>query len=168
MTSNTTVTSRTRTPHAARLRDDALLQLLGSGMSATEAAADIGCSVASVYRRLRQPAFRARLTAARADRYKPILSLLLGEMPNNLAVLRGIRDSLTAADGARIRAVDSLISATFKTIDLCDVMTRLEALEAALDDRDADGPDDGDDAARDDADARESTGGDARDDGPTA
>src|SRR5690242_12345298 len=104
---NTTSADITSAPETSY--DDALINCLAGGKSATEAAAAIGKSVTTVYRRLRDPLLQARLAEAKAALFAPLAAKATGQIGGALDFLIGVVGDATADTRSRIQAAKTLI-----------------------------------------------------------
>jgi hypothetical protein len=108
--------------------EDALLQALACGASAETAARQCQISARSVYRRLKDPAFRAKLQALRADmvqRSSGLLTAAAGEAVRTLLSLQ--KESVAPA--VRLGAARAVIELGIKVRELADLEARIVALE---------------------------------------
>jgi hypothetical protein len=98
----------------AQQRDERLIEMLATGHSVAQAAADVGCAVSTVYRKLALPGFAAKLAAARAERWRPRESRLLSEFDRSLDVMIAIRDDETTHRSTRLRAAQAVADLTLR------------------------------------------------------
>lgn len=110
--------------------DDALIALLVAGRTSTEAAAALGMSVSTVYGRLRNPLFRARLGEARAELWRPDAELLRSEVRRSVHRLVALRDDPGGHPSTQARCAIALVELATKINDLVDTAPRLAAVEA--------------------------------------
>lgn len=113
-------------------KDELLVSLLTAGTTPTAAATQVGCGVSTVYRRLREPGFKAALHAARAGLWQPDAERLRGEVSRSIDRLVLLRDSERSHPSTQLRAAVAIIDLATKLHDLVDTGPRIAALEAAL------------------------------------
>jgi hypothetical protein len=118
--------------------DRRLIGLLSAGHTVTDAAAAVGLSATTVYRRQRRPAFRAALTDARAASFRVPVAAAMAAVPKCVDRLVSIVQSDTAHPSSVIRAAEALLNAAFKLDEHVSVLTRLSALEGEVMVREAD------------------------------
>ena len=107
--------------------DDLLAAALAAGKSTQDAATAAGVAERTVYRRLIDPAFKARVTELRGAMLATAAGRLADGMGEAASVLRAL---LTDADAnIRFRAAGKLIELGVKVIELTDLEQRLAALE---------------------------------------
>ena len=97
-------------------RDRALVALLASGQSKTEAAAQLGVSVETAYRRSRKPAFRAALSDARRAAFARPAANALAVLPLGIERLKSIVSDDEAPLSAVIRATEALANITVRLL----------------------------------------------------
>jgi hypothetical protein len=98
--------SRRPTPESL---DTLILTTLLCGQTITATAEIVGCSRATIERRLQDPAFRQQLEEARTDMLHAVQSKLGYEAMRSVEVLAQIRDNPRATAGARVRAADRIL-----------------------------------------------------------
>ncbi len=111
--------------------DDQLLAALACGATAEAAARSAGVSASTVQRRLREPAFRARLQALRSDvveRSAAALSASGTEAVKTLLAL--MKDTSPAA--VRLGAAKAVLELGVRLREAAELEQRLAALEAQL------------------------------------
>ncbi len=96
----------------------------------TEIALSINRSTECVYRRLRTPAVRVALADARMEDVQPLLDQARNEVQSSITTLAAIRDNAQSAT-ARIRACEAILGWWRSLLELCEILPRLAALEAA-------------------------------------
>jgi transposase len=114
-----------------RYADDALVLALACGASAEAAAQKCGVSLKTAYRRLADPAFRAKLDAARADMVQRATAMLTA------AAMEAVKTLLDLQGGkqppaTRLGAAKSILEIGNKLRTENDLVARLEAAERAL------------------------------------
>jgi hypothetical protein len=114
-----------------RRADDALILALACGAQVEAAAAKAGVSSATAFRRLKEPAFKARLDAARAEmvaRATAMLTAAAMEAVKTLLDLQGHKQP----PATRLGAARSVLELGSKLRTENDLAARLEAAERAL------------------------------------
>jgi hypothetical protein len=117
--------------------EDALLLALACGVTVEAAAKQCQLSDRTIYRRLEEPEFCARLQAIRADMVKrasAMLTAAAGEAVRTLLALQ--KESVAAA--VRLGAARAILEIGIKLRELVDVETRLAVVEARI--QELDGP----------------------------
>lgn len=121
-----------KTPGVGRKRaDDALILALACGAQVEAAAAKAGVSSATAFRRLKDPEFKARLDAARADmvtRATAMLTAAAMEAVKTLLDLQGTKQP----PATRLGAAKSVLEIGNRLRTEVDLAARLGALERAL------------------------------------
>ena len=112
--------------------DDVLIQHLAAGHTVSQAAGAVALSTQTVYRRLRDPLFRAKLAEARAAVLQPVVARTMAEVGKSLDRLVAIRDDEDAAPSSRVRAAVAIIETALKLNNAVVVELRLASIEAAL------------------------------------
>jgi hypothetical protein len=110
-------------------RDRAMIAGLASGKTPTEAAAELGISAPTVYRRLSDPAFTAQLAVAKATAWAPEASELRREFRRSVAHMVTVRDNPDVHDGTRLRAAQAICDLALRVAESTDRDVRLAALE---------------------------------------
>ncbi len=110
--------------------DAALIAALAGGSTAEGAATVAGVGVATVYRRLKEPVFRAQVDDARAALIAAAVARLGAASTRAVATLEG----LLAADSEPVRlgAARAILDAALKWREHEDLTERVAALEAHL------------------------------------
>lgn len=109
--------------------EDALLLALACGATVEAAGRQCDLTERTVYRRLREPAFKARLQELRADmvrRSAGMLTAAAGEAVRTLLSLQ--KDS--APPAVRLGAARAVLELGIKVRELADLEVRIAALEA--------------------------------------
>jgi transposase len=119
--------------HKLRKADDALLLALACGLNAEQAAKQVGVSVSTAYRRLDDPAFRARLDELRRDMLSRASAMLTAAA---VEAVRTLADLLKPANGpsVRLNAARSVLEHGVKLRGLVEVEGQLADLEARVKD----------------------------------
>jgi hypothetical protein len=88
--------------------DDLLAEHLAAGSSYADAAAAAGCSLNTVKRRMRDSAFRGRVTEARVEFAERVRATLLGQAVNAAGILAGLALSANS-ESVRLAAARSIL-----------------------------------------------------------
>jgi hypothetical protein len=111
--------------------EEALVLALACGATVESAARQCEVSERTAYRRLKEPAFRARVQEARAEMVKRsagMLTAAAGESVRTLLVLQ--KDSAPAA--VRLGAARAVLELGIKVRELVELEARIAALEAQV------------------------------------
>jgi hypothetical protein len=110
--------------------DAALLAALTAGKATEDAAAAVGVSARTAYRRLADPAFRQRLAEAQAQ----LVAQALGKvMASATAAATTLEQLLTAeSETVRLGAARTILELGTKVRENSDLAARLQALERLL------------------------------------
>ena len=111
--------------------DDALLLALACGASPEAAAQKCGVSLKTAYRRLRDPKFRARLDAARADMVSRATAMLTAAAMEAVKTLLDLQGS-KQPPATRLGAAKSVLEIGNRLRSEVDLAGRLQALERAM------------------------------------
>jgi transposase len=114
-----------------RKADDALVLALACGLSAEQAAKQVGVSAATVRRRLDDPAFQSRLVELRGEMLERAAAMLTAAAVESV---RTLADLLKPANGpaTRLTAARSILEHGVKLRSLVEVESRLSDLEERL------------------------------------
>jgi hypothetical protein len=96
------------------IRDTALVGALLRGDSYDVAAHTARCSKSTVVRRMRDPEFRRKLNALRAEVLARVTDILAAETLASVATLAAVRDDPAVVPTARVRAACALLDAAAK------------------------------------------------------
>jgi hypothetical protein len=108
--------------------DETLVALLAGGMTRQAAAARLGVGERTVYRRLEDPAFRAKIDEARADMRARTAAMLTAA---GVTAAETLVTLLAAeADGIKLAAAVRIIELGSKLRESEELETRVAALEA--------------------------------------
>lgn len=113
-----------------RPEDVKLLDALTAGGTNREAAAMLGESESSVYRRLRNPAVRAALAARRETLFQHHAALTAVETRKAIEKFAAIRDDPESTTDQKIDACARICDLALKLRNEVDILPRLAALEA--------------------------------------
>jgi len=118
--------------HAGRRRaDDALILALTCGATVEAAAAKAGVGPTTAYRRLRDPAFKTRLDAARADMVQRATAMLTAAAMEAVKTLLDLQ-AAKQPPASRLGAAKSILEIGNRLRTEVDLAARLEAAERAL------------------------------------
>ena len=114
-----------------RKTDATFITALACGASVEAAARKAGMSERTAYRRLAEPAFRDRVTQARADTAQRLSNLLTA------AGLEGVKTLVTLQDASypppvRLRAAEATVELGLKLREESDLIRRFGGLEQAV------------------------------------
>ena len=118
-------------PTGRRRADDRLVLALAGGDTVEAAAAKAGVSLTTTYRRLKDPAFRARLDAARSDMVRQATALLTAAATEAVNTLLDLQ-SKDSPPPTRLGAARSVLEMGSRLRTENDLVARLEAAERAL------------------------------------
>ena len=108
--------------------DSALVAALAGGATVEAAAGAVGVGVATVYRRLKEPAFRAQIDAARSEMIGRAVARLAGA---STAAADRLRALLTAeSESVQLAAARSILDLGLKLREHEELAARVAALEA--------------------------------------
>jgi hypothetical protein len=107
--------------------DEILVAQLAAGKTIADAAGAANVSESTVYRRLKDDAFQARVRELRAQMVAMAAGRLAAAMTAASDVLQALLTS--ASEGIRLRASVSLIELGIKTCELYDLQARVEQIE---------------------------------------
>jgi hypothetical protein len=110
--------------------DAALIVALVTGKSAEEAAAAVGVSARTAYRRLADPAFRQRLAEAQAQ----LVAQALGKVTASATAAATTLEQLLTAESETVRlgAARTILELGTKVRENSDLAARMQALERLL------------------------------------
>jgi type II secretory pathway component PulF len=111
--------------------DHNLLTALACGATVEAAARSAGVSESTVYRRLRQPAFRQRLQEVRADMVQRTSAMLTASGMEAVKTLLALQQASTPAS-VRLGAARAILELGLKVREVADLERRLSALEQQL------------------------------------
>ncbi len=108
--------------------DDAIVTALACGLSVEAAAKQCQLSIRTIYRRLQDPAFQARLSELRSDMVKRAASMLTAASSDAVRTLVQLqRESLPAS--VRLGAARAVLEIGLKVRDIVELETRIQQLE---------------------------------------
>jgi hypothetical protein len=97
-------------------KDERIADLFSAGAKAEAIASDVGCSAATVYRRLRHPLVKARIAEQRAAVLRPVIDVLREMMQRAAAVVGEILDDPETPAALRLKAAEFAFS-HFRAMD---------------------------------------------------
>jgi hypothetical protein len=106
-----------------------LVRELARGRPVTAAAAAVGVSSATCYRRMRAAGFKLALIEARAAQFIPVAGRAVRTLPASLRRLLAIIADDTLRPSDHVAAVRLHAELATKFIDLADLVSRVAALE---------------------------------------
>ena len=109
--------------------EDALLLALACGATAEAAGRQCGLTERSVYRRLEDPAFRARLQELRSDMVRRSAGMLTAAAGESVRTLLSLQKD-SAPPAVRLGAARAVLELGVKVRELADLEVRIAALEA--------------------------------------
>ena len=112
----------------------AILALLSERDTAS-AAAKAGVSRETIYKWLKQPAFRAALAAAEAEALDSLSRALVALGSQATETLESVMSTPAAPAGVRVRAADVVLARLLQLRELSQLEARVSALEQKLDGR---------------------------------
>ncbi|HVK14801.1 MAG TPA: hypothetical protein VM597_39050 [Gemmataceae bacterium] len=114
-----------------RYADDTLVLTLACGATAEAAAQKAGVSAATVYRRLADPAFQAKLTSARSEMVGRATAMLTAAAMEAVKTLLDLQGKTVAAS-ARLGAAKAVLELGNRLRLEGELVGRLESIERAL------------------------------------
>ena len=111
-------------------KQQAAIAALLSSPSITEAAEASGAGRRTLHRWLEDPGFRQALAAAEAEAISSAVRRMVGDMSENLATMREIRDDPDTSPALSLRAAIALDASLLKWREIASIEERLLALEA--------------------------------------
>lgn len=118
------------------ISDEKLLQsLLLCGGAVKVAAADLSISENAIYKRLREPEFRAQYDSLQGAVLAAAAAAMVHRMDKAVDALAAVLDDENAAPGVKVTAANYLLSHGLRYVETANILRRLEALEAQTDER---------------------------------
>src|SRR5262249_6736792 len=117
-------------PHAAT---EALVRALACGATVEHAARKVGMGERTAYRRLQDPAFRARVDAARAEMVARTAGLLTGAGLGAVKTLVDLQQDAAAPAPVRRGAARDVLEMGLRYREVANLEVRLAALEERFD-----------------------------------
>jgi hypothetical protein len=117
--------------HGRKRSDESLILALACGTSVEQAAAKASLSVRSVYRRLKEPGFKQRIRAVKAETMERAGSLLTA------ASLQAVKTLLSLQEGSvspaiRLAAARAILDLSIRYREMIELQERVAALEAEI------------------------------------
>ena len=113
---------------AKKTTDERLIGLiLAHGVSG--AAVIAGVSKNSIYKRLKNPVFRAEYDSAQGIVLSATTGALCDALGDAVTALRDIVNDKTASAGLRVQAASALLSHGVRYVEVSNIMRRLDTLE---------------------------------------
>ncbi len=95
------------------------------------AAKHVGVDESTVYRWLKEPAFAKQYRDARREAFRHAIALTQKYAPHAVQTLMKVASDPAASHSAKVAAATALLKFSRESIELDDVVERVEALEAA-------------------------------------
>lgn len=115
-----------------RLTDEEIIAALISKGSIKGAAASLGCTVRTLYDRMKKEDFKALYSQAKGEIIRSATAKLQGEVVASIATLANIRDDEEAPKQTRVNCSVSILQYASKYLETTEILDRLEALEGAV------------------------------------
>ena len=112
-------------------QDERMIELLANGHPVAEVAVSLGCGVATVYRRLRNPDVRLRLAAARAAQWAPQANRLRTACDAAIAEIERLSTE-AEHESTRLRACTAIVQFALDLQKTAAFNERLAAVETQL------------------------------------
>jgi hypothetical protein len=113
-------------------KDERIADLTATGFTAAQVAAEIGCSVTTVYVKLRHPLIKARIAEQRAAELRPLHDRLFRLTDKAVAAVEAVLDDATATHRDKTKAAEVVFDRVLQLRKLCDEAPALAALIAQL------------------------------------
>lgn len=114
-----------------RLTDEAIISALIEAGSIKAAADRLGCTVKTLYERMKKTDFKALYAQAKADILKGATAKLQGNLSGAIDTLTAIMNDQETAKQTRVNCAVSILQYAAKFTETTDIIERLEALEEA-------------------------------------
>ena len=112
-------------------REEKILAALLAAPTVREAAITSGIPERTVYKYLARPDFRAEYQRKKTELVRVAWDGLRGSLVEAIDVVRGLMADPLAPPQTRLNAARTTLEFTLKATEQLDILTRLEALEAA-------------------------------------
>jgi len=113
--------------------DDLLAHWLAAGSPVTHAASAVGCGASTVHRRLKDPAFKAKVAEIRSRMVSDAVGRLSESM---VAAADALRELLHSAnEGIKLAAARTILETGSRMRDAIEIEARLRLLEGGSDDQ---------------------------------
>lgn len=112
--------------------DEAILTALLASGSIRQAAAALGCSVGCVRNRLKDEPFRKRYEDEKAAALSEACDCMKIRVTSAVDTLSAVMENADNPATVRVSAADSLLRHALRYIETADILKRLAALEAAM------------------------------------
>ena len=116
---------------AKRLTDEYIIAALIETGSIKAAADRLGCTVRTMYERMKNPAFKAVYAQAKADLVKSATAKLQGHLTGAIDTLAAIMKDEETAKQTRANCAVSILQYAARFTETTDIIERLEAIEDA-------------------------------------
>lgn len=115
-------------------KDEKIIAALLSTPTIREAATVAGVGERTIYSRLDDPEFNAKYAEARLGLLKCHTATLQGHLGKAIEVMSGIMNDAGTSPQTRLNAAEAIIRNCMKLTEQMDIISRLNILEARLDD----------------------------------
>ena len=112
-----------------KVSDEKIIAALLSATTNVEAARAAGLSTTQLYNRMRHPAFKEKLSEARARLLDGATAALQARMGEAVDTMTAVMHDPDAPAQTRLNAAEAVLRNSLKLSERSDVMARLEALE---------------------------------------
>ena len=114
-----------------RNADETIISALIESGSIKAAAGLLGCTVKTLYERMKKPEFKALYAQAKADILKTATAKLQGNLSGAIDTITVIMNDKEAAKQTRVNCAVSILQYAARFTETTDIIERLEALEEA-------------------------------------
>lgn len=115
----------------AKNKDEAIIAALLSTATIRAASAACGVSEAAIYKRLREPAFKAKYDKARLDMLEQHSNRLQQHIGAAIEEMAAIAKDPDNSAQVRLNASEAIIRTSLKLTEQVDILQRIEKLEQA-------------------------------------
>lgn len=115
-----------------RVSDEILLEALLSTKSIKDASVKTGLTVQSVYNRLNNPVFRAKLQKHRTANFNVASNKLTTATGDAIETLIEIMNDYNVASAVRVKSAQALLDITLRVHEQVDILARVEEIENIL------------------------------------
>lgn len=117
---------------AKRLTDEEIIAALILKGSIKGAAASLGCTVRTLYDRMRKEEFQKLYSQAKGEVVRSAAAKLQGNLCGAIDTLAGIMTDKETAKQTRANCAVSILQYASKYLETTEILDRLEALEGAV------------------------------------
>lgn len=115
-----------------RITDEKMILAISTCKDITTAAEQLGISRQAVYNRLRKPEFRERLQNERNTKFMVLNDKLTDGMASAIEVLNHALYDKKCPYGVKIKAAQTLLDITLKSVEQWEILERISAIEEQL------------------------------------